>query len=174
MKDKPRILIFTGPGKGKTTAAMGMALRAAGHDMRVMIIQFVKNSPTGEITAFEKFDNVTIIQTGLGFVPKPTNRSFLDHKNSAHHGLEILADAIESNNYNLIIADEICTAADTGLITETEVIEEISKVTPGTIIVLTGRNATDLMVDLADTVSEIIPLKHGYESGFKAQKGIEF
>ena len=151
-----------------------MALRAAGHDMRVMIIQFVKNSPTGEITAFEKFDNVTIIQTGLGFVPKPTNRSFLDHKNSAHHGLEILADAIESNNYNLIIADEICTAADTGLITETEVIEEISKVTPGTIIVLTGRNATDLMVDLADTVSEIIPLKHGYESGFKAQKGIEF
>lgn len=151
-----------------------MALRAAGHDMRVMIIQFVKNSPTGEITAFEKFDNVTITQEGLGFVPKPSSREFADHKNSAHHGLELLADAIESNDYNLIIADEICTAADTGLITDAEVIEVISQASPDTIIVLTGRNATAVMVDFADTVSEIIPVKHAYESGFKAQKGIEF
>ncbi|MCK4998320.1 MAG: cob(I)yrinic acid a,c-diamide adenosyltransferase [Anaerohalosphaera sp.] len=174
MKDKPRILIFTGPGKGKTTAAMGMSLRASGHNMRVMIIQFVKNSPTGEITAFEKFDNVTIIQTGLGFIPKPSSRKFADHKNSAHHGLALLADAIDSKEYDLIIADEICTATDSELITDNEVIETISKASPDTILVLTGRNATPAIMEIADTVSEIIPIKHGYESGFKAQKGVEF
>lgn len=174
MKDKPRVLIFTGPGKGKTTAAMGMALRAAGHDMRVMIIQFVKNSPSGEITAFEKFDNVTITQQGLGFVPKPSSQSFAEHKSSAHHGLEILADTIKSDDYDLIVADEVCTAVDTGLITDSEVIEVISQASGCTILVLTGRNATGLMVDFADTVSEIIPVKHAYESGFKAEKGIEF
>lgn len=174
MIDRARILIFTGNGKGKTTAALGMALRATGHGLRVLVIQFVKESETGEIFAAEKIDNMKIIQTGLGFLPKTNTPEFTKHKQAAENGLTLAAESIGSGNYDLIILDEICLTINKGLLKEKDVAEIIAKAEPKLSIVLTGRDAPQKLIDLADTVSNIECIKHGYDAGIEAQKGIEF
>ncbi|MFA5863572.1 MAG: cob(I)yrinic acid a,c-diamide adenosyltransferase [Phycisphaerae bacterium] len=173
MKKGPRILIFTGDGKGKTTAALGMALRAAGHGMHIYVIQFIKNALTGEILAVKNIPNIEISQTGLGFLPSAEDERFTAHRQGAQAGLDQAAGAIESGNYSLIILDEICLAVSRGLLEEGEVIELLQKVLPDSCVVLTGRGATENLIALADTVTEMRCLKHGLELGFSAQKGVE-
>ena len=174
MTDKARILIFTGDGKGKTTAALGMALRASGHGLRVLVIQFVKESDTGEIFAADTMANMKIVQTGLGFLPDAKSRGYCKHKLAAEKGLTLVAESIESGNYDLIILDEICVAVDKGLLSEKDVAQVISKAEPPMSLVLTGRNASQGLIDIADTVSNIECVKHGFEAGIAAQKGVEF
>ena len=172
---KNRILIFTGDGKGKTTAALGMALRASGHGMQTLILQFIKADATvGELTALRYLPGVEAIQMGRGFVPSATDPAFPEHRQAALHGLEKAAEALRSKRYDLIILDEICTAMDKGLITEDQIMELIEESGEVSCIVLTGRGATNRLIAKADTVTEMRSLKHGLREGIAAQKGVEY
>ena len=175
MDDKGRILIFTGDGKGKTTAALGMALRAHGHGIPVAIIQFVKSDvKTGEFAALSKLSGVEIFVTGRGFVPAETDPLFADHRRAAEEGLRIASEAACSGRYGLVILDEGCYAVARNLISEEFVLRLLKEAAPGVTIVLTGRGATQGLIDAADTVSEIRCVKHGFDTGRTAQKGVEY
>jgi cob(I)alamin adenosyltransferase len=170
-----RILIFTGDGKGKTTAALGMVLRAQGHDIPVKVIQFVKaDKKTGEFVALNRMAGVEIVITGFGFVPRPTDPHFADHSRAAEEGLRIAAEAVESKRYGLVVLDEVCTAVALKLLTEEAVLKVLRGTAPDCTVVLTGRGATEGLINAADTVSEIRSVKHGFDHGRKAQKGVEF
>ena len=174
-KRKGRILIFTGDGKGKTTAALGMALRASGHGMRTLVLQFMKADDTvGELAGLRYIPGVEAIQMGRGFVPSPTSPAFLEHRQAASHGLEKAAEALHSKQHDLVILDEIITAMDRGLITEDQIIELIVRSDDVSCLVLTGRGATQRLIDKADTVTEMRNLKHGLTQGIAAQKGVEY
>lgn len=174
MADTARVLIFTGEGKGKTTAALGMALRASGYGFRILIIQFVKEADTGEIHAVNAIKNIKIVQAGLGFLPDKADTDYCRHQRAAEKGLAFAEESIESGGYDLIVLDEICFSVDRGLLQEDEVIRVLSKATAEMSLVLTGRGATDRLIEIADTVSHIQCVKHGYEKGIMAQKGVEF
>lgn len=175
MKGKSRILIFTGDGKGKTTAALGMALRASGHGLRTLILQFVKaKASIGELTALKYLPGVETIQMGRGFVPSPTDPAFSEHCQTACHALKIAMEALRSKRYDLIILDEICTAMAKGLITEDQIMEVVDQGSEDSCLVLTGRGATDRLISKADTVTKMCCLKHGLQEGWPAQKGVEY
>ena len=175
MMDRGRILLFTGNGKGKTTAALGMALRAAGHGLKTLILQFVKSDrDTGEIAACRFIPGAEIVQTGRGFVPAQTSPAFAEHREAAQAGLGLAEKAILSGRYELIVLDELCTAVGKGLIDEHQVVDLIGRASSAVCIVMTGRNATAGLIALADTVTEMQPVKHGYAAGITAQKGVEY
>ena len=174
MNEKPRILIFTGDGKGKTTAALGMAFRAAGHGMRSCIVQFMKGDDSvGEIAAGAASTTIEIHQTGLGFVPPPDDPRFARHREAAQAGLRKAAEIIAGGRFALVILDEICLAASCGLVEERQVVELLSQALPETCLVLTGRNASPALIALADTVTEMRCVKHGYQAGRAAENGVE-
>ena len=174
MSLETRILLFTGEGKGKTTAALGMALRAAGNGMSVLILQFIKNQPTGEIESLNKLANIKIVQTGVGFVPESSSSKFISHKQAAEDGWRIAEQSIASGDYQLIILDEICNAIDKELLDEKKVIASLKNTQTDGAIVLTGRAATPALIELADTVTEMRCIKHGLQTGRPAQKGVEY
>jgi len=176
MKDeKPRVLLFTGSGKGKTTAAVGMAIRASGHGMKVSIVQFIKSdSKTGEVAAVRHLPGVELIQTGLGFVLPGDGPAFFQHCEAAHRGLQLAEEVIRSGLIDLVILDEICNAVALKLLSEEGVIEVLRQAGPRQIIVLTGRDAPDSFVALADTVTVMEAHKHALASGRPAQKGVEY
>jgi cob(I)alamin adenosyltransferase len=229
-----RVLIFTGDGKGKTTAALGMALRAAGHGMRSCVIQFIKNdSTTGELAAIQQVAEIEIRQTGRGFLPKdgrirrctrlaprdegPTAEpegghlaerdeyegghlaergeyegghlaergeyegghlaerdEYDDHREAAKQGLAMAADAIAGGPFAVVILDEVCLAVARGLLDEQEVLDAVALAAPETCIVLTGRHATPGLIARADTVTEMRCVRHGYQQGIAAQRGVEW
>lgn len=174
-KQKGLIFVFTGDGKGKTSAAYGMALRAAGNGMQVLILQFMKGlSAIGEIKALDKtILPITIKRFGRpGFVQNRVCEVLDLH--IAHQGLEALREAIASQAYDLIILDEIIVTVDFGLLKIEEVMKAIEKRPPELHLVLTGRNADDALLEIADLVTEMKEIKHPYYQGIKAQKGIEF
>jgi cob(I)alamin adenosyltransferase len=175
MKDAGRILIFTGDGKGKTTAALGMVLRAHGHGIPAAVIQFVKSdTETGEFAALKGMADVEIVVTGLGFVPRPADPRFADHLRAAEDGLRLAGEAAFSGRYGLVVLDEVCMAVALKLLAEDAVLAVVRGVAPDCAVVLTGRGATEGLIKAADTVSEVRCIKHGFDSGRKAQKGVEF
>ncbi|MBM3891197.1 MAG: cob(I)yrinic acid a,c-diamide adenosyltransferase [Verrucomicrobia bacterium] len=172
---KARTLLFTGDGKGKTTAALGMALRAAGHDQRVLVVQFVKaDATTGELAACKNLPGVRIVQMGRGFVPRGNSPAFAAHREAAAQALEFAAQAVASADWDLIVLDEICLAIALKLITEESVLELLDRRTRPVCVVLTGRGATARLIERADTVTEMKCVKHGLKQGIKAQPGVEF
>jgi cob(I)alamin adenosyltransferase len=174
MSLSPRVLIFTGDGKGKTTAAFGMAMRAAGHGLRVAVVQFIKGDPrTGELRAAQDLPGIDVVQTGLGFLPPPTSQAFARHQAAAQQGLRKAEEIIAGGEHFLVVLDEVCLAVASGLIEERQVVEAIEKARPNTCLILTGRGATEGLIAAADTVTEMRPIKHGLESGRGAQKGVE-
>lgn len=174
MSEEPRILLFTGDGKGKTTAALGMALRAAGHGMRVLVLQFVKKDPTiGEMAAVASIENIDLVQTGRGFVPSPDQSQFSEHAEAAQTGFARAVEAVLSGQYGMVILDEICVAIARGILPEEDVIDLLGRLPRATRLVLTGRDATPTLIDLADTVSDMRCVKHALQTGRPAQKGVE-
>jgi cob(I)alamin adenosyltransferase len=169
-----RVLLFTGDGKGKTTAALGLALRACGHGMRVLMLQLIKARPTGEVTAAKQLASFEIVQTGRGFVVPPSDPRFEEHRRAAQAGMEKAAQTLTSGRYDVLILDEVCTAVSLSLVDEKSVADLAAKRPPAVTLVLTGRGATPGLLALADTVTEMRCVKHGFESGRKAQKGVEF
>jgi cob(I)alamin adenosyltransferase len=175
MRSQGRILLFTGDGKGKTTAALGMALRACGHGQKTLIIQFIKSdASTGEIEGLKHLPCAEIIQKGLGFVPPESDQAFETHRQAAQEGLSSSADALASGRYDLVILDEVCLAVSRHLLEEDAVMEVIQKARPQTCVVMTGREASPGLIALADTVTEMHMVKHGLATGIKAQKGVEY
>ncbi|HEY3316149.1 MAG TPA: cob(I)yrinic acid a,c-diamide adenosyltransferase [Bacillota bacterium] len=168
-------LVFTGNGKGKTTAALGLALRAVGHGLTVHVIQFMKGSANyGEVIAMRKYlPGVTIDQFGLEtFVnkadPAPEDREL------AAKGLARANEVVTAGEHDLVILDEINVAVDFNLITLDEVLELVHRRPTHVDLVLTGRYARPELVREADLVSEVLEIKHHYEAGVQAREGIEF
>ncbi len=165
-----RVLLFTGDGKGKTTAALGMAVRASGHGLRCLVVQFVKQRDTGELHV--ALPGLDVRQTGLGFVPEPSDPRYEQHRAAAQEGLLEAVGALAT--HDLVVLDEVCVAVAKGLLDEAQVIEAVRGAFPNCRIVLTGRGATPGLVALADTVTEMRCVKHAFAGGVGAQKGVEF
>ena len=175
MSDRPRRLLFTGDGKGKTTAALGMALRAAGRGLRVMVVQFIKaDARTGEIAACDHLPGVEIKQVGMGFVPPAGTPRFAEHQRAARQGLELAASVLAAGEHDLVVLDEICLAAALGLINEGDVVAAVLGAGEGVCVVMTGRDAPACLVELADTVTHMQCVKHALSDGRKAQQGVEY
>jgi cob(I)alamin adenosyltransferase len=176
MNDKPRILIFTGDGKGKTTAALGMVLRASGHGMRTRVVQFLKSDTgSGEIGLLCKLPGVSFSRRGLGFVPsRRDDPRFPAHARAAQEALGLARETIRGGHYDLLVMDEICGAIAAGLVDEQEVVELLEQAPAAMRIVLTGRDAPVGLIALADTVTEMRCIKHCLQQGRTAQEGVEF
>lgn len=176
-RTKGLVIVYTGNGKGKTTAALGMALRAAGHGRRILIVQFIKNFQNyGELKFVKKYDcGIEIKSMGKGYVQiKGDKYPFEEHIKAAKQALEFAKEKILSRKYDIVILDEINIALDKKLITINEVIKLIQQRPPDLHLVLTGRSAPKKLIQLADLVSEVKEIKHPYKKGILAQKGIEY
>lgn len=174
---KGLIIVFTGNGKGKTTSALGIALRACGYDMKVCMIQFIKAGVySGELnTAKRLAPNLEIIPFGKGFVGKGKNHvSHLEHKDAAKYALTTAKKMILDNMLDILILDEINIAVHLSLIDVKEVIELIKSKPYHLNLILTGRNAHRAIIDLSDLVTEMKEIKHPYKSGISAKRGIDF
>ena len=168
-----RVILNTGHGKGKTTAALGTAFRALGHNHRVCVIQFLKGQGDyGERLLAEKFAGLDWFICGRGFV---FNRKKLDEdKRVAEEGFALATEKINSDIYDLVILDEITYLPLFGFLDVQKIVDLITNKPPRLSVILTGRDAPPELVAIADTVSVVEPLKHAYKEGIKAQKGIEF
>lgn len=167
---KGYIQIYTGNGKGKTTAALGLAFRAMGRGMRVYMGQFMKGQKYGELESAKRFsDLLKIEQFGKDtFVHTATE----DDRRMAERGFERIKEAMREG-YEIVIADEIITAVYFGLLKEEDVLEMMRKKPQGVELILTGRYATDRMIELADLVTEMKEVKHYFQRGILARDGIE-
>ncbi len=166
------VQVYTGNGKGKTTAALGLAMRAAGAGLKVFIAQFIKRGRYSEHRALERFsDLITVRQYGEGFILKdqPTERDMAAAKN----GLNEIGEAIGSGSYDMVIVDEVNVALYYHLIDVEDVLEWIRRKPAGVELILTGRNADDRIIAVADLVTEMREVKHYYTNGVKARVGIE-
>jgi cob(I)alamin adenosyltransferase len=175
-KTKGLVIVYTGDGKGKTTAALGMAMRAAGHRKKTLIIQFVKSFKRyGEVKFAKKFDcGIEIKTMGKGYVGmKGDVHPFEEHVKAAKKTLKFASEQIQSGKYQIIVLDEINIALDKKLLTVKEVAELIKQKPPHLHLVLTGRNAPRKLIGLADLVSEVKEIKHPFKKRTPAQKGIE-
>ncbi|MDE1163535.1 MAG: cob(I)yrinic acid a,c-diamide adenosyltransferase [Acidobacteriaceae bacterium] len=177
---KGLILINTGPGKGKTTAALGTAFRAAGCGMRVLVLQFLKGSwHYGELDSAEALSGVE----GFSYVMRQMGQGFVKvgGADADPADLKMVADAweesareIRSGEWDLIVLDEINYAIGYGML-DPETVAAVLREKPEMLhVILTGRNAHPLLVELADTVTEMREVKHAYQKGILAQRGIEF
>jgi cob(I)alamin adenosyltransferase len=170
------ILINTGPGKGKTTAAMGTALRAVGNGMRVLMLQFLKGSwHYGELDAVQAFDgNFVMKQMGRGFVKVGGAETDPEDLRLVQEAWQQARAAILSGEWDMVVLDEINYAIGYGMLDPAQVAETLLSRPPMVHVILTGRNAHPLLVELADTVTEMREVKHAYRNGILAQRGIEF
>ncbi len=173
------MLVFTGSGKGKSTAAFGLALRAAGNRLPVKVIQFIKGAwKTGEREAIARgVPEIEVEVGGRGFtierlrdpkVPMP------DHQLAARAAFAMAVEAVGSGKYRMVVLDEILGSITAGLVSEDEVLE-LARNRPGDVhLVLTGRGASQAIVEAADLVTEMREVKHHFKAGIPAQRGIEF
>ena len=165
------IIINEGDGKGKTTAAMGQAIRAKGQGMRVKVIQLIKSEPSGELAMLRKL-GIAIEQYGLGFT-KDGDKAL--HKMAAERGIQAISKAISRNDIEMVICDEINYAVSNGLVEEEYVLKLIEKAKENdTHLVMTGRNPTAKMIEAADIVTNMVKVKHAFDNGIEAQQGIEY
>lgn len=166
------VQVYTGDGKGKTTAALGLALRAAGAGLKIYIGQFIKSMEYSEVKALERFsDQITLQQFGRGcFIKGNPTQEDID---IAKQALGQITTALASGDYDVVIADEANVAFGVHLISEEDLLALIDKRPDHVELVLTGRGAPKSVMERADLVTEMKPVKHYYENGVKARKGIE-
>jgi cob(I)alamin adenosyltransferase len=168
------VIVITGNGKGKTTAAFGQALRAIGQGYKVFVLQFMKGRKYGEVIAAEKYlPNITIRMSGLDSFVMRDNPAAIDIK-MAQKGLDTARKAITSGRYDMVILDEINVALDFKLIKLKDVMTLIKNKPKSLDLVLTGRYAPKEIIKIADTVSNVEEVKHHYNAGIKDRAGIEY
>jgi len=168
------IQLYTGSGKGKTTAAVGQALRAVGHGFKVYMLQFMKGRAYGELLAARRFiPSFTIVQSGRDEFVDPVHPEAVDLE-LARKGLGMAGEALHSGQYQMVILDEINVAVAFGLLTEKEVLELIRQKPASVDLILTGRYAPPSFHQVADLVSVIEEEKHHYQRGVEAAPGIEY
>ena len=169
--------MYTGNGKGKTTAALGMALRAVGYNHKICLIQFIKGSwPYGEMESAKRLEpELELIIAGKGFVGIIDDKSPReDHVKVAKEAIQISKEKILSGNYNIVILDEVNYAINLDLIGVNDVLQLIKSKPENLNLVLTGNHAKNEIIDAADLVTEMKEIKHPFKSGIKAKKGIDF
>lgn len=164
--------VYTGDGKGKTTAAFGLALRAAGAGKRVFIAQFVKSMIYSEVKTVDQFlPNITVKQYGLNcFLINTPNDNDME---AARKGLEEVKEMVSSGEYDMVVLDEATIAVFYNLISSTELIDTIKRRNPRTEIVVTGRYASSDLIEIADLVTDMKEVKHYYRKGIESRVGIE-
>lgn len=176
--DRGVVIVNTGDGKGKSSAAFGTAFRAVGYGYKVLIVQFIKGQwKTGEQESFKKFDEIEHIISGEGFTWDTQDKE--KDIAAARKGWDTVVDRIDKvrageSDLHLIVLDELNIAMSLGYIPTEEVVKAIKNKPESLNIIITGRNAPEEIMAAADTVSEMVPLKHAFEGGIQAQKGIEF
>lgn len=171
------IVVNTGNGKGKTTAALGICVRAAGYDMKVAIVQFVKGSwHYGELDGIKKLaPNVEMYTLGKGFVGIiDDNLPRSEHEKAAEETLKKAEELMLSGKYDILILDELNVAVSIGLLDIDDVLRFLDKKPELLDIVITGREADQKLIDRADLVTEMKEIKHPYQKGILAQKGIDY
>lgn len=171
------VIVYTGNGKGKTTAALGMALRAAGYNHKTCIIQYIKGSwPYGEMESIKRLEpEVELVIVGKGFVGIIDDKSPReDHEKIAQEAIKVSKEKIQSGNYNIVILDEVNYAINLGLVDVNDVLDLIKSKPENLNLVLTGNHAKKEIIDAADLVTEMKEIKHPFKSGIKAKKGIDF
>ncbi len=165
--------VYTGNGKGKTTASFGVAIRMLGHGKKVCLIQFMKkNYEYGEINFFSKIDNIDVFQYGSDKLVEPGKPSRHDIQ-EAHDAMAKVMDVISGDRYDLVIADEINVAVAWGLLSLEEQ-KKVFQINDKPELIMTGRAAHPDIIEQADLVTEMKELKHYYQAGIIARKGIEF
>lgn len=165
------IQVYTGNGKGKTTAALGLALRAAGAGMEVYIAQFAKGRPTSELIPLKKIKNIRIERFGSGaFIKKAVG----SERARALQGLNAALKALHSKKYDMVILDEVNVVVDLGLLSPRELGKLLCCAPAQKEVVLTGRNAPPEVLERADLISHIEEVRHYFRKGVKARKGIEY
>ena len=171
---KGLLIVHTGNGKGKTTAAIGMALRAAGHDLRVCFIQFIKGSwHYGEIDGFKRFDGLIDLHVmGRGFTWKSEN--IKEDTRLAREAWDFAREAILSGRYHSVVLDEFTYLLHYGMLDVEESLDFLHNRPSQQHVVITGRYAPPRLIEAADLVTEMQGIKHPYASGIKAQQGIEY
>lgn len=173
------IQVYTGDGKGKTTASLGLAMRALGRDWKVLIVMFTKGGNNyGELNSFRQLsdkisDNLTIVQAGIDRIIYKQNQTQKDI-NAIKKGWRLVKKAVKNDEYQLIILDEANIAIDLGILDVDEVIKVLKSKPDEMEIVLTGRNAHPKIIEIAHLVSKIEPVKHYWDKGISARKGIEY
>ncbi len=169
------VVVLTGEGKGKTTAALGMAMRAVGHDRCVAVVQFVKAAECGEHRAAERLaPHLEIHRMGRGFVPPLGEGPIEEHGRAAAEAVDFTRRLLEGGRHDLVIADEVLSAVALGLVSTEDVVGLVAARPAGVHLVLTGPDAPAEIIERADLVTEMRSLKHPYERGVEAQPGIEF
>lgn len=175
-QEKGLVIVYTGLGKGKTTAALGLILRAVGYKKKCLIVQFGKAWFTGELSGIKKLSPyVKIIQGGKGFLDILGSKVTKDqHISAASEAFDLLYKEVISGKWDIVVADEIVGAVYAKVLPSVKLLKLISD-KPDTIdLVLTGRYASKKLINLADLVSEMKEVKHPYQKGILAKKGIDF
>ncbi|MFA6618364.1 MAG: cob(I)yrinic acid a,c-diamide adenosyltransferase [Candidatus Neomarinimicrobiota bacterium] len=172
------IIVYTGDGKGKTSAALGTVLRASGYHLKTCIIQFIKDGTQyGEHHAMEQClgDFVDVYQAGIGFYKLPGDEnSETDHKEAAKEALKFAKKKMKDKSYDILLLDEIITAQNVGLVSEADLLEMMKKLPKKLHLILTGRGASKAVIEAADLVSEIKEIKHPYQENKPAVEGIDY
>ncbi|MEW6051395.1 MAG: cob(I)yrinic acid a,c-diamide adenosyltransferase [Candidatus Zixiibacteriota bacterium] len=174
---KGLLIVYTGDGKGKTTAALGMCVRAIGYDWTICLIQFVKGSwKYGELKGVKRLEpNVELHVIGEGFVGiVDDTKSFEEHRAAARKGVQLALEKLNSGRYQLVILDELNVACSLGLVTQEELEQIVAARTGEQNLVITGRGAGEWLKEHADLVTEMREIKHPYQKGIMAQKGVDW
>ena len=177
MDKKGLTIVYTGKGKGKTTAALGIALRATGYNKKICMIQFIKGSwHYGEMNSSKRLEpEFEMVAVGKGFVGILDDKSPKeDHERIAQEAIKISNEKIQSGKYDIVILDEVNYAINLNLITLEEVLNLIKSKPSSLDLILTGNYAKKEIIDLADLVTEMKEIKHPFQEGKKAKKGIDF
>jgi cob(I)alamin adenosyltransferase len=168
-----RIIVNTGDGKGKTTAAFGTAFRAAGHGQQVAIIQFIKGSWSyGEVKAAERFTNITLRRIGSGYTWAAKDPE--EPRRLAREAWALCEELVADDAYDLLVMDEVNIAVAEGFVETSEVVDLLRTKPPRLSVILTGRGAAPEIIEMADTVTEMRCVKHAFANGMPAQRGIEY
>ena len=171
--EKGQIILNTGDGKGKSTAAFGTITRALGHGQKVCVIQFIKSPDNyGETKFFENQKNIEWHIEGRGFTWK--SEDIEKDKQTARDGFELAKGKILSDDYDLIVLDEVTYLTNYKFIDIEELLNLLEEKPERLNIILTGRNADVRLIEFADTVTEMLKIKHAFDNGVKAKKGVEF
>lgn len=171
------VIVYTGNGKGKTTASLGVALRAIGHGLRVCIIQFIKGEWNyGELNSIKKLEpDLELIVAGKGFIGIiDDDHAFEEHVRAAKTALDIVQQKISLDTFDIIILDEINYALHLGVLQLADVMKILQNRPKHLSLILTGNHASEEIITLADLVTEMKEIKHPYKKGLKAKRGIDF
>lgn len=174
--NKGLIHLYTGDAKGKTTASLGLALRALGHDMKVVLVQFLKGRETGELKSLEKIGNVQIFRypRDFGFFKSASDEDKAEMTRLNNENLKKALNLVGEGSCDLLILDEVCGAYNNQAL-DRELVDDLIKDKPLQLeLVMTGRNAPAHFIDLADYVSEFVKIKHPFDKGIGSRKGVEY